>query len=151
MLMNASTLRGVHKLLFYGMALALLAFVGATPVVAEASATNQVTINVGAAVPTTKILAIGRFTSAATEAKLRPIMRGEVDATLRLYLDGVIDEWFVQQNHSGVVFLLNVTDTDKARELLERLPLGQAGLMKFELVPLGPIAPLGVLLQQPSR
>ena len=149
--MNTSILLGVHKAFWCAAMLALLAFVGATPVVAETSASNQVTVNIGAAVPTTKILAIGRFTSAATEAKIRPIMHGEVNATLRLYLDGVIDEWFVQQDHSGVVFLLNATDTDKARQLLEQLPLGQAALMKFELVPLGPIAPLGVLLQQPAK
>jgi len=149
--MNTSILLGVHKAFWCAAMFALLALVGATPVVAETSASNQVTLNTGIAVPTTKILAIGRFTSAAAEAKIRPVMRDEVNATLRLYLDGVIDEWFVLQDHSGVVFLLNVTDTDKAGKLLEQLPLGQAGLMKFELAPLGPIAPLGVLLQQPPK
>jgi hypothetical protein len=151
MFMNTLILQGVHKAFCYGATLALLAFVGVTPVVAEASATNQVTVNVGAAVPTTKILAIGRWTFAATEVKIHPIMRDEVSATLRLYLDGVIDEWFVLQDYSGVVFLLNVTDTAKARELLEQLPLGQAALMKFELAPLGPIGPLGVLLREPPK
>jgi hypothetical protein len=102
-------------------------------------------------VPTTKILAIGRWTSAATEAKIRPVMLDEANATVRLYLDGVVDEWFIQQDHSGVVFLLNVTDSDKARELLEQLPLGRASLMKFELVPLGPLGPLGLLLREPPK
>ena len=42
----------------------------------------------------------------------------------------------------GVVFILNVTDLAAAHEMLEKLPLGQANLMGFELIPLGPLAPL---------
>jgi hypothetical protein len=151
MFMDMSMLEGVHKAFWYGATLAVLPLAGVTPTVAEASATNQVAVNVGAAVPTTKILAIGRWTSAATEANIRPVMLDEANATVRLYLDGVIDEWFIQQDHSGVVFLLNVTDSDKARELLEQLPLGRASLMKFELVPLGPLGPLGLLLREPAK
>lgn len=44
--------------------------------------------------------------------------------TVRLYLAGVIDQWFVQQDNSGVVFILNVTETEKAARLLEKLSLG---------------------------
>src|SRR5215471_19338435 len=40
------------------------------------------------------------------------------------------------------VFILNVTDLAAAHEMLEKLPLGQAHLMSFELIPLGPLAPL---------
>jgi hypothetical protein len=32
---------------------------------------------------------------------------------------------------------LNVTDPKEAGELLEKLPLGRAGLMEFQLIPLG--------------
>ena len=49
----------------------------------------------------------------------------EVRDTVRLYLDGVIDQWFIQQDNSGVVFHLKLTDADKAHGLLEKLPLGQ--------------------------
>jgi len=41
-----------------------------------------------------------------------------------------------------VVFILNVTDPTVAHEMLEKLPLGQAHLMSFELIPLGPLNPL---------
>jgi hypothetical protein len=47
-----------------------------------------------------------------------------------------------QQNGKGVVFILNVTDSAAAHEMLEKLPLGQAHLMSFELILLGPLAPL---------
>ena len=42
----------------------------------------------------------------------------------------------------GVVIILNVTDLAAANEMLEKLPLRQANLMSFELIPLGPLAPL---------
>jgi hypothetical protein len=79
------------------------------------------------------------------------VLPTEVRDTVRLYLDGVIDQWFIQQDNSGVVFLLNVTDTDKAHGLLEKLPLGQAGLMEFQLAPLGPISALGSLIGPPPK
>jgi len=37
---------------------------------------------------------------------------------------------------------MNVTDPAAARDMLEKLPLGQAHLMSFELIPIGPLSPL---------
>ncbi len=97
-------------------------------------------------VPTTKILAIGTVTEkGATDARL-PIMPLEVRATVRLHLAGKIDQWFFQTEGRGVVFIMNVTSTAEAHALLEALPLGQAGMMNFQLIPLGPLKPLGLLL-----
>jgi len=66
--------------------------------------------------------------------------------TARLYLAGKIDQWYIKQDQSGVVFILNVTDPKEAHELLDKLPLGQAGLMEFQMIPLGPLSPLRTLL-----
>jgi hypothetical protein len=41
-----------------------------------------------------------------------------------------------------VVFILNITGPAAARDMLEKLPLGQAHLMSFELTPIGPLNPL---------
>jgi hypothetical protein len=65
-----------------------------------------------------------------------------VRETVNLYLEGKIDQWFSLQGRSGVAFILNVTDPDVARAMLEKLPLGQAHLMSFELIPLAPLNPL---------
>jgi hypothetical protein len=143
--------RGVKEA-WFGAALAGLAVATAPPVAAQAVASDQVRLNVtGATVPTTRILAIGRWTPKATTEGVRHVLPTEVRDTVRLYLDGVIDQWFIQQDNSGVVFLLNVTDTDKAHGLLEKLPLGQAGLMEFQLAPLGPISALGSLIGPPPK
>jgi hypothetical protein len=48
-----------------------------------------------------------------------------------------------------VVFIMNVTDPKEAHELLDKLPLGQAGLMEFQMIPLGPLSPLRTLLGAP--
>ncbi|GLS47008.1 hypothetical protein [Methylobacterium brachythecii] len=93
-------------------------------------------------VPTTKILAIGTVDPGADIAKVREILPTEVRETVGLYLDGKIDQWYSLQGRTGVVFMLNVTDTAAAHAMLEKLPLGQAHLMTFELIPLGPLNPL---------
>jgi len=92
--------------------------------------------------PTTKILAIGTINPGIEQGKVFAMLPDEVRDTTNLYLDGKIDQWYSQQNGKGVVFILNVTDPAAAREMLEKLPLGQAHLMSFELIPLGPLAPL---------
>jgi len=96
--------------------------------------------------PTTKILAIGTVLAPLTPEQRKIIMTREVRATAQLYLAGKIDQWYVRQDHRGVVFLLNLDSIDRAHEMLEQLPLGQAHLMTFELIPLGPLSPLHVLL-----
>src|SRR5579863_249129 len=92
--------------------------------------------------PTTRILAIGTINPGVDPAAVRAILPNEVRETVKLYLDGKIDQWFSLQGRSGVAFILNVTDPTAAHDMLERLPLGQAHLMSFELIPLAPLNPL---------
>lgn len=75
-------------------------------------------------------------------------MPKEVPDTVRLYLEGKIDQWYVRQDGKGVVLLLNVTSVEEAHSLLEKLPLGRAKLMEFDLMPLGPLNPLRLLLSK---
>lgn len=95
--------------------------------------------------PTTKILAIGTINPGVDPAKVFAILPNEVRDTVDLYLNGKIDQWYSQQERRGVVFILNVTDPAAARDMLEKLPLGQAHLMSFELIPIGPLNPLRLL------
>jgi hypothetical protein len=92
--------------------------------------------------PTTRILAIGTINPGVDPAAVRSILPKEVRATVKLYLDGKIDQWFSLQDRNGVAFILNVTDPAAAHDMLEKLPLGQAHLMSFELIPLAPLSPL---------
>ncbi len=94
------------------------------------------------ATPTTRILAIGTVNPGVDLAAVRAILPVEVRETVKLYLDGKIDQWYSLQARPGVAFILNVTDQAAAHDMLEKLPLGQAHLMSFELIPLAPLNPL---------
>ena len=96
--------------------------------------------------PTTKILAIGTFPSGTDMQLVQHTLPTEVRETAQLYLEGKIDQWYSLQDRAGVAFILNVTDVSQAREMVEALPLGKAHLMTFSLLPLGPLKPLGTLL-----
>jgi hypothetical protein len=100
---------------------------------------------------TTKVLAIGSWTAKATPETRPAIMPSEARDTLRLQLAGKIDQWFAKSDGSGAVFLMNVTDPAEAHKLLEDLPLGRAGMMTFELIPVGPLWPLGLMLAEPPK
>ena len=98
-------------------------------------------------VPTTKVLAIGSLNGPLSQEQRKGIMSHEVPDTIKLYLAGKIDQWYVRQDGKGVVFLLNLSSVDQAKSLLDQLPLGQAKMMHFEFIPLGPLSPLGLLLE----
>jgi muconolactone delta-isomerase len=98
-------------------------------------------------VPTTKILAVGSLIGPRQPDRMKDIMPREVRDTVRLYLAGKIDQWYVKTDQSGVVFILNVPTVEEAHALLEALPLGEAHLMRFDLTPLGPLSPLRMLIQ----
>jgi hypothetical protein len=100
--------------------------------------------------PTSKVLASGRFTSPPTLEQLKTIFPKEVPATLRLHLAGKIEQWWARQDQKGPVFLMNVTSVEEARAILEQLLLGQAKLMEFDYVELSPLTPLHMLLNEGS-
>ena len=97
-------------------------------------------------VPTTKILAISHSMGAPmTPAQRAAIMPHEVHDTVNAYLNGKIDQWYYQTDGKGVVFIVNASTTEEAKAILEKFPLGQAGLMGFDYIPLGPLSPLRII------
>ena len=100
------------------------------------------------AVPTTKVLAIGRFLEPRQPEKTKTIFPREVPETVLLYLAGKIDQWWIRKDQKGPVFLMNVTSAKEAQSILEELPLGIAKLMEFDFLELGPLAPLHLLLDR---
>jgi hypothetical protein len=96
-------------------------------------------------VPVTRVLALGRWTEKATPAARGPVMPFEAKDTMALHLAGKIDQWFARSDGEGAVFLMNTKDPAEAHALLEALPLGQAGMMVFDLISIGPLWPLGLL------
>lgn len=133
------------RLAYFGALVAVVAVFGPATSFAQSRPPS------GLDVPTTKLLAIGTFTAKGSPDQWKPLLPAEVRDTVRLYLAGKIDQWYLKQDQSGVVFMMNVTDPKEALELLGKFPFGQAGLMEFQIIPLGPIAPLRVLLTEPAK
>ena len=93
-----------------------------------------------------KVMAVGSINPLTPEQQ-RQYMPEEVSDTLRLYLDGKIEQFWFRETAAGVIFLMNVDSVEQAKATLDALPLTAAKLMRFDLMPVGPLAPLGLLIQ----
>jgi muconolactone delta-isomerase len=93
-----------------------------------------------------KVMAIGTLESLSPEARQQYLPK-EVPATLQLYLDGKMEQFWLRDKEAGVIFLMTVDSVDEADRLLKGLPLGQASLLTFDLFPVGPLLPLGMLIK----
>src|SRR5215467_13408048 len=82
-----------------------------------------------------------------TAEQVMKIMPAEIRATVPLYLEGKIQQWFTRGDGKGVIFLLNCKDVDEARALMEGLPLTKENLVDEQFIPVGPLLPLGILLR----
>ena len=77
-----------------------------------------------------------------TREQIMAIMPAEIRATVQLYLDGKIREWYSRDDGRGVVFLLNARDVAEAESIMESLPLAKENLLDHEYIPVGPLLPL---------
>lgn len=94
-----------------------------------------------------KVLAIGTIIRPLSAEQRGQIMPREVPATLKHYLDGRIEQFWYRQDAPGVVFLMNVESVEQAREAIGGLPLVEEGFATYDFMQVGPLAPLGLLLQ----
>jgi hypothetical protein len=92
-----------------------------------------------------KVMAIGTLKPLSPEQRQLYLPK-EVPATLQLYLDGKMEQFWLRDQEAGVIFLMTVESVAEADRLLKALPLGQADLLTFELMPIGPLLPLGLLM-----
>lgn len=97
-------------------------------------------------VKTTRILAILTIKPGVQRSEFAKLMPDEVAATVRLYLDGKISEWYARGDGKGVVFLMDCATVEEAKALTDKLPLDKAGVAEFTFMPLGPLTPLHWLL-----
>jgi len=98
----------------------------------------------------TAVLTILTPKPGATVEQIMKIMPAEIRATVPLYLDGKIQQWFTRGDGKGVIFLMNCKDVAEARALIESLPLSKENLMDEQFIPVGPLLPLGILLRDNS-
>jgi len=95
----------------------------------------------------TKVFAIAKRGPGTPGQSVPELLPQEVRDTVSLYLDGKIEQWWIQQDGAGPVFLLNSRSVDEARTQLAQLPLVKARILEFDFLAVGPLSPLRVLLQ----
>jgi hypothetical protein len=93
-----------------------------------------------------KVMAIASPKAALTPEVLKPHMPHEVPHTLQLYLDGKIEQFWFREK-VGPIFLMNVASLEEAKTTIDAMPLVAANLVSYELMPVGPLVPLGRLIQ----
>jgi hypothetical protein len=96
-----------------------------------------------------KVMAVGTLKPLSQEQRQQYLTK-EVPATLQLYLDGKMEQFWLREKEAGVIFLMSVESVDEADRLLKSLPLGQANLLTFDLMQIGPLLPLGMLMAAKS-
>jgi hypothetical protein len=70
----------------------------------------------------------------------------EIQATVKLYLDGKIREWYSRGDGKGVIFVVEAKTEDEARDIVETLPLAKEQLLDHQYIPVGPLMPLRALI-----
>ena len=95
---------------------------------------------------TTGVLVIQTAKQGVTPQQVMAVMPSVVRATVKLYLNGKIRQWYSRGDGKGVVFLVDAKSEDEARAIMETLPLAKEQLMDHQYVPVGPLMPLRALM-----
>ncbi len=95
---------------------------------------------------TTEVLVIQTPRAGVTFQQVMDVIPAEIRATVNLYLDGKIREWYSRGDGKGVIFLVDAKTEDEARTIMETLPLAKAQLMDTQYIPIGPLMPLRALI-----
>lgn len=97
----------------------------------------------------TGVFALLRAKPGVTRERVMAFMPAEIRATVQLYLAGKIREWYTREDGTGAIFLLNARDVAEASSIMESLPLAKEHILDHEYIPIGPLKPLGLLLNKP--
>ena len=118
------------------------------PVAAVAQSQSGVAAGVpSVAIPrTTGVMVIQTAKRGVTPQQIMAVIPSEIRATVQLYLDGKIREWYSRGDGKGVIFLVDAKTEDEARAIMETLPLAKEQLMDHEYIPVGPLMPLRALM-----
>jgi hypothetical protein len=122
--------------------------IAALPVASVAQSQSGAAAGVpSVAIPkTTEVLVIQTVKQGVSPQQIMAVMPSEIRATVMLYFDGKIRQWYSRGDGKGVIFLVDVKTEDEARAVMETLPLAKEQLMDHVYIPLGPLMPLRALM-----
>jgi muconolactone delta-isomerase len=85
-----------------------------------------------------KILALEKEIPNTTPKQFAPHLKAEAARVWELYQSGQLREFYFRGDRSEAVLILECADVEEAHQVLDTLPLVQAGLISFEVIPLVP-------------
>ncbi len=85
-----------------------------------------------------KILAMENEIAGVKPEQFGPHLKAEARRVWELYQTGAIREYYFRADRSEAVLILECGDVHEAQQTLASLPLVQAGLISFEVIPLVP-------------
>ena len=94
----------------------------------------------------TEVMVILTAKQGVDRQQIMKVMPAEIRATVRLYLDGEIRQWYSRGDGRGVILVLDVKTVDEAHAIMDTLPLSKVNLMDHEYIPVGPLLPLASLI-----
>ena len=123
-------------------------FTAALPLVSFAQSQSAGASGVpSVAIPkTTEVLVMQTVKNGVTAQQVMAVMPAEIRATVKLYFDGKIRQWYSRGDGRGVVFLVDAKTEEEARAVMETLPLAKEQLMDHVYIPVGPLMPLRALM-----
>jgi len=84
-----------------------------------------------------KILALEKEVAGITDEQFTPaILKTEAMRAWELHQQGTIRELYFRQDRNEAVLILECKDVKEAQSVLATLPLVNAGLIAFEIIPL---------------
>jgi muconolactone delta-isomerase len=85
-----------------------------------------------------KILAMEIEVEGIHPEQFEPHLKAEAQRAWDLYQNGTLRELYFRADRSEAVLVLECADINEAQQILASLPLVQAGLITFEVIPLIP-------------
>jgi muconolactone delta-isomerase len=86
-----------------------------------------------------KILAIEKDAPGVSAEEFTPdLKQAEAACAWTHYQAGALREIYFRQDQPAAVLVLECQDVDEAQQILASLPLVEAGLITFEIIPLAP-------------
>jgi hypothetical protein len=95
---------------------------------------------------TTEVMVILTAKQGVTPQQIMNVMPAEIRATVKLYLDGKIRQWYSRGDGKGVIFLIDAKTVDEAHAVIDSMPLSKENLTDHEYIPVGPLMPLSALI-----
>ena len=94
----------------------------------------------------TEVMVILTAKQGVTRQQIMNVMPAEIRATVKLYLDGKIRQWYSRGDGKGVIMLIDAKTIDEASAIIDAMPLSKENLADHEYIPVGPLMPLATLI-----